>query len=142
MMPEASQDLNSLRWIRGDLDQTLREARTALEDFVEGQADHRLQLHGGGHHHVVELRSPIQRSESELAAAQRDPVEPGLVMNQFAIEENLDSPRAHPHRHLVRFRRRSSEKVVTVDHEGSGFRWLAGPQVGVVQQTMHLLFYS
>ena len=37
MMPELRQDRSTLRWIRGELDQTLREARTSLEDFVEGQ---------------------------------------------------------------------------------------------------------
>ncbi|MGB5451060.1 MAG: Hpt domain-containing protein [Sedimenticolaceae bacterium] len=38
MMPELRQDRSALRWIRGELDQTLREARNSLEDFVEGQA--------------------------------------------------------------------------------------------------------
>jgi chemosensory pili system protein ChpA (sensor histidine kinase/response regulator) len=39
MTPELRQDRSGLRWIRSDLDQTLREARTALEDFVDGQAE-------------------------------------------------------------------------------------------------------
>ena len=38
-MPELSQDRSALRWIRGELDQTLREARNALEDFVDGQQE-------------------------------------------------------------------------------------------------------
>lgn len=42
MMPELRQDRSALRWIRGELDQTLREARNALEDHVDGQPD-RLQ---------------------------------------------------------------------------------------------------
>jgi len=41
-MPEMSQDRSALRWIRGELDQTLREVRNSLEDFIEGQPD-RLQ---------------------------------------------------------------------------------------------------
>ncbi|MGB5199776.1 MAG: Hpt domain-containing protein [Sedimenticolaceae bacterium] len=39
MMPELRQDRSTLRWIRGELNQTLREARNSLEDFVEGQSD-------------------------------------------------------------------------------------------------------
>jgi chemosensory pili system protein ChpA (sensor histidine kinase/response regulator) len=39
MMPELRQDRSALRWIRGEIDQTLREARNALEDFVDGQSD-------------------------------------------------------------------------------------------------------
>ncbi|MCB1816585.1 MAG: Hpt domain-containing protein [Chromatiaceae bacterium] len=37
MMPQVQHDRSALRWIRGELDQTVREARIALEDFVEGQ---------------------------------------------------------------------------------------------------------
>jgi len=37
MMPEQRQDRSALRWIRGEFDQTLREARNALEDVVDGQ---------------------------------------------------------------------------------------------------------
>ena len=37
MMPEQRQDRSALRWIRGEFDQTLREARNALEDVVGGQ---------------------------------------------------------------------------------------------------------
>ena len=37
MLPEMSQDRSALRWIRGELDQTLRETRAALEDFVDGE---------------------------------------------------------------------------------------------------------
>ena len=43
MMPELRQDRSALRWIRGEIDQTLREARNALEDFVDGQSE-RLEL--------------------------------------------------------------------------------------------------
>ncbi len=39
MAQELHQDRSGLRWIRSDLDQTLREARTALEDFVDGQKE-------------------------------------------------------------------------------------------------------
>ena len=39
MMAELRQDRSALRWIRGELDQTVREARNALEDFVDGQTD-------------------------------------------------------------------------------------------------------
>ena len=37
MLAEQRHDRSALRWIRGELDQTLREARAALEDFVDGQ---------------------------------------------------------------------------------------------------------
>ncbi len=37
MLPETRQDRSALRWIRGELDQTLREARAALEEYAEGQ---------------------------------------------------------------------------------------------------------
>ncbi|WP_078121151.1 hybrid sensor histidine kinase/response regulator [Thiosocius teredinicola] len=39
MMPEMRQDRSGLRWIRGELDQNLREARNLLEDFVEGRQE-------------------------------------------------------------------------------------------------------
>jgi len=37
MLPKIRQDRSALRWIRSELDQTLREARAALEDYAEGQ---------------------------------------------------------------------------------------------------------
>ena len=39
MKPQQQRDLSGLRWIRADLEQTLREARSALEAFVEGQGE-------------------------------------------------------------------------------------------------------
>jgi len=39
MQTQLRQDRNALHWIRGELDQTLREARAALQDFVDGQQD-------------------------------------------------------------------------------------------------------
>lgn len=36
MLPEHRQDRSALRWIRGELDQNLRQARASLEDFAEG----------------------------------------------------------------------------------------------------------
>ena len=37
MMPQVQHDRSALRWIRGELDQSVRESRIALEDYVEGQ---------------------------------------------------------------------------------------------------------
>ena len=37
MMPCVQHDRSALRWIRGELDQSVRESRIALEDYVEGQ---------------------------------------------------------------------------------------------------------
>ena len=37
MLPELRQDRSALRWIRGELDQSLRDARNSLEDFAEGE---------------------------------------------------------------------------------------------------------
>ena len=51
MLPEQRQDRSGLRWIRGELDQSLREARAALEDFAEGQHD-RLETSANLLHHV------------------------------------------------------------------------------------------
>ena len=54
MQPEPRQDRSALRWIRGELDQSLREARVQLEEFAEGREGIRLdgtadslhQIHG------------------------------------------------------------------------------------------------
>ena len=53
MTPEPTQDHSGLRWIRGELEETLRQARLQLEDFVEDEADsldecvsHLHQVHG------------------------------------------------------------------------------------------------
>ncbi len=39
MTPDPTQDHSGLRWIRRDLDETLRQARLQLEDFVEEEID-------------------------------------------------------------------------------------------------------
>ncbi len=39
MPSELRQDRSALRWIRSDLDQTLREARAALEEYAEGEQE-------------------------------------------------------------------------------------------------------
>ena len=39
MQTQLRQDRNALHWIRGELDQTLREARASLQDYVDGQQD-------------------------------------------------------------------------------------------------------
>ena len=59
MLPEPRQDRSALRWIRNDLDQTLREARTALEDFAEGQQE-RLQECIDRLHHVHGVLEMVQ----------------------------------------------------------------------------------
>ncbi|MCB1801605.1 MAG: Hpt domain-containing protein [Gammaproteobacteria bacterium] len=43
MHAQARQDRSALRWIRGELDQSLREARTQLEEFAEGHEGARLE---------------------------------------------------------------------------------------------------
>ena len=53
------QDRSALRWIRSDLDHTLREARAALEDFAEGQQE-RLQECIDQLHHVHGVLEMVQ----------------------------------------------------------------------------------
>ena len=86
MMPEASQDLNSLRWIRGDLDQTLREARTALEDFVDGQAD-QLQSSIERLHHAHGVLEMIQLYGAAMLADEMEQLAKALSQGQVSNTE-------------------------------------------------------
>ena len=59
MPPELHQDRSALRWIRSDLDHTLRDARAALEDFAEGEQE-RLQECIDQLHHVHGVLEMVQ----------------------------------------------------------------------------------
>ncbi len=59
MPSELHQDRSALRWIRGDLDHTLRDARAALEDFADGQQE-RLQECIDQLHHVHGVLEMVQ----------------------------------------------------------------------------------
>lgn len=59
MTSASNQDFSGLRWIRAELDETLRQARLQLEDFAEGETD-TLQQAVASLHHVYGALSVIQ----------------------------------------------------------------------------------
>jgi chemosensory pili system protein ChpA (sensor histidine kinase/response regulator) len=81
MLPEPRQDRSALRWIRGELDQNLRQARATLEDFAEtgggemnGCADLLHQVHGALEmvqvYGAAMLADEMERLARALAAGQ------------------------------------------------------------------------
>lgn len=68
MLPEPSQDRSALRWIRGELDQSLREARTQLEEFAEGA-----KVRGSTEALSVCTRSMVRWKWSKCSAARCSP---------------------------------------------------------------------
>ncbi len=79
MLPETSQDRGALRWIRGELDQTLRETRTALEEFVEGDPGRLDQCVSQLHH----VHGALEMTQTYGAAMLADEMEQlALVLAQ------------------------------------------------------------
>jgi chemosensory pili system protein ChpA (sensor histidine kinase/response regulator) len=84
MLPEMSQDRSALRWIRGELDQTLRETRTALENFVEGESDRLDQCVEQLHH----VHGALEMAQVYGAAMLADEMEQlALVLSQGQAKE-------------------------------------------------------
>ncbi len=78
MLAEQRQDRGTLHWIRGELDQTLREARAALEDHVEGQAD-RLVTCVDLLHHVHGALEMVQVYGAAMLADEMEQLAKGLA---------------------------------------------------------------
>ncbi|MGD8955740.1 MAG: Hpt domain-containing protein [Chromatiaceae bacterium] len=87
MMPELSQDRSTLRWIRGELDQTLREARNSLEDFVEGQNE-RLGECVDRLHHVHGVLEMVQVYGAAMLADEMEQLALALSQGQVKRPES------------------------------------------------------
>ena len=115
MMPEASQDLNSLRWIRGDLDQTLREARTALEDFVDGQTE-QLQSSVDHLHHVHGVLQMVQLYGAAMLADEMEQLAKAMAQGQ--VRDNHSAAEALMLGMVQKFREEFIEAARTGVPEG------------------------
>ncbi len=87
MMPELRQDRSTLRWIRGELDQTLREARNSLEDFVEGQNE-RLGECVDRLHHVHGVLEMVQVYGAAMLADEMEQLALALSQGQVKRPES------------------------------------------------------
>ena len=87
MMPEVRQDRSALRWIRGELDQTLSAARASLEDFVDGQQD---QLQGcvDNLHHVHGALDMVQVYGGAMLADEMEQLAMALSQGQVKRVES------------------------------------------------------
>ena len=81
MLPELRQDRSALRWIRGELDQTLREARASLEDFVDGE-NNRLEQCVGLLHHVHGALEMVQVYGAAMLADEMEQLALALSQGQ------------------------------------------------------------
>ena len=86
MMAEQTQDRSALRWIRGELDQTLRQARTSLEDFVEGQQE-ALQACVDNLHHVHGALEMVQVYGGAMLADEMEQLAVALSHGQVKRED-------------------------------------------------------
>ncbi len=91
MMPELRQDRSALRWIRSELDQTLREARNALEDFVEGQAT-RLDASIAALHHVHGALEMVQVYGGAMLADEMEQL--AVAISQGQVKRNESAAEA------------------------------------------------
>jgi len=78
MQSQLRQDRNALHWIRGELDQTLREARASLQDFVDGQQE-RLAVCVDLLHHVHGALEMVQVYGGAMLADELEQLATGLA---------------------------------------------------------------
>ena len=104
MTPDPTQDHSALRWIRAELDETLRQARLQLEDFVEQEVEnldacigHLHQVHGslelvqvyGGAMLADELEE-LAKALAEDRVARRDAAAEVLMMGMVQLPAYLE----------------------------------------------------
>ena len=110
MAIKQAHNYSALKWLKGELDETIREARRALEEYVEGKADPELmascaaklhQVHGILQ--IVQLYGASQLAEEmEQAAlalgggklADRDSAVEALVMGMIRLPDYLEQLQA------------------------------------------------
>lgn len=86
MQTQTQHDRSALRWIRGELDQTLRQARHALEDFVEGQQE-RLQDGIDSLHHAHGVLEMVQVYGGAMLADELEQLASAMATGQVKRPE-------------------------------------------------------
>jgi chemosensory pili system protein ChpA (sensor histidine kinase/response regulator) len=87
MVPQVKQDRSGLRWIRAEIEQTLAEARSALEDFTEGRQD-RLGVCIERLHHMHGVLEMVQVYGGAMLADEMERLAEALLQGQVKRQDS------------------------------------------------------